>query len=274
MAKLGYTEFSFGYAFTENLIRSSAAAPHGAPVFPNLIQEAKLGYDVRINLPGVPLFFQYKLPEIMKRSTAAEIADYHLPDFSVPFFRMHLMRRSLSAQHHKLIELEQAYPGRVLYASPCLQDISQFNTAYNAARVHERSAFFSPNEIGLLSDNKDHSVAYRDGSLDAYFCSEPRKIAATSYADLTMKARSLFEGGLSSSLESAAAQLRGSIRQFVSPQMRSAEAEIEQRVRSRRTPPLSEESSRVQRTIEDILIAREMTRVDLGVDLLVAQPHI
>jgi len=39
--KLGYSEFSFGYAFTENLIRSSPKAPNGAPVFPNLVQEAR-----------------------------------------------------------------------------------------------------------------------------------------------------------------------------------------------------------------------------------------
>ncbi|MER8702576.1 hypothetical protein [Mesorhizobium sp. M1273] len=56
--KVGYTEFSFGYAFTESLIRSSSAAPVSAPVFPNLIQEGHSGFDIRINFPGVPLFFQ------------------------------------------------------------------------------------------------------------------------------------------------------------------------------------------------------------------------
>ena len=30
--RLGYTEFSFEYAFTENLIRAANAAPQGAPV--------------------------------------------------------------------------------------------------------------------------------------------------------------------------------------------------------------------------------------------------
>jgi hypothetical protein len=64
--KVGYTEFSYGYAFTENLIRSSSTAPTGAPVFPNLLQEGLSGFDVRINFPGVPLFFQYKLPELMR----------------------------------------------------------------------------------------------------------------------------------------------------------------------------------------------------------------
>ncbi|MGF6227977.1 hypothetical protein QFZ27_001932 [Inquilinus ginsengisoli] len=60
--KVGCTESSFGYAFTENLIRGSASASVGAPAFPNLVQEAMLGYDVQINFPAVPLFFSTSFP--------------------------------------------------------------------------------------------------------------------------------------------------------------------------------------------------------------------
>jgi hypothetical protein len=140
--KLGYTEFSFGYAFTENLIRSAHTAPQGAPVFPNLIQEAQMGYDVHINLPGLPLFFQYKLPELMKRSTASEISVHHIPGLTVPFFRMPLMRRDLSRQHQRLIKLENKYPGTALYATPGMQNLREFNQAYNAGIVHGCSVFF------------------------------------------------------------------------------------------------------------------------------------
>lgn len=73
--RVGYTEFSFGYAFTENLIRGSATALTGAPVFPTLVQEAILGYDGQISFPAAPLFFQYKLPELMTRASASEIAN-------------------------------------------------------------------------------------------------------------------------------------------------------------------------------------------------------
>ena len=76
--KLDYTEFSFGYAFTENLIRSASTATNGAPFFPNLVQEGQRGYDVRIDFPGCPLFLQYKLPDLMVRDTAAEISKYSL----------------------------------------------------------------------------------------------------------------------------------------------------------------------------------------------------
>ena len=77
--KVGFTEFSFGYALTENVIRSSPTAPVGAPVFPNLIQEGVLGYDIRINFPAAPLFLQFKLPEVMRRGTAFETAQWRCP---------------------------------------------------------------------------------------------------------------------------------------------------------------------------------------------------
>jgi hypothetical protein len=156
--RLGYTEFSFGYAFTENLIRSANAAPKGAPMFPNLIQEAQLGYDVKIDFPGLPLFFQYKLPELMKRNTAFEISK-KLAGLKVPFFRMALMPSGLSAQHKLLITLEKKYPGSVFYASPALYDLDEFNKAYSKGSVHKSSVFFAPGNIGPLPDDKAHTIS-------------------------------------------------------------------------------------------------------------------
>lgn len=94
--KVGYTEFSYGYAFTENLIRSLSTGPTGAPIFPNFVQEAKVGYDVKINLPAVPLFFQFKLPERLKKGTAFEVASGNCPGLATPFYRIGLMRNDLS----------------------------------------------------------------------------------------------------------------------------------------------------------------------------------
>jgi hypothetical protein len=273
--KLEYSEFSFGYAFTENLIRSSPSLPSGAPVFPNLVQEAQLGYDVRIDLPGLPLFFQYKLPESMTRNNAAEISKHQLPNLAVPFFRMPLMRRDLSRQHQKLIDLEQKFPGTVLYASPSMYNLSQFNLAYKAGRVHERSVFFSPSNIGPLPDAKEHTIAYQNDPPVAYFCSEPREIKAMNYEALAGSAQELFHRPQYSRLEHSSRELRETVLTLVSPRMRGAEGELAQRVSIRRSsrpagPPVSPQT---ERAIEDILVAREMVRVDLGVDVLIAQPH-
>ena len=182
--RLNYTEFSFGYAFTENLIRSAAQCPSTAPVFPNLVQEARLGYDVNVELSGSLLFLQYKLPKLMVRESASEISNYHLPGIFTPFFRMSLMRRDQSDQHKLLIELEREPPNSVYYASPVLENVSQLNNAYAKTSVHMESVFFSPREIGLLPDDNKHTVVYRKGLQYAWFCSDPQEIKAFGYKDL------------------------------------------------------------------------------------------
>ena len=263
--KIGYTEFSFGYAFTENLIRSSATAPTGAPIFPNLVQEGSAGYDVRIDLPGVPFFFQYKLPEIMKKSTAGEIANSGAP-LTLPFFRMPLMRRDLSDQHQILIDLEKTFPDAVYYASPEIRSQRGFNIAYNAANVHRRSVLFSPTEIGPLPDNKNHTVAYEAGAVVAYYCSEAKELHAKRYEKIIQAALSLFEIDRFKTLEVASHELRDSVRSRVRPSMREVEGQAEQRIRSRRATSPDRNPKREQ-AIVDILVAREMARVDLAAEL-------
>ena len=273
--RIGYTEFSFGYAFTENLIRSIGTKPKGAPVFPNLIQEAQLGYDVHIDLPGCPLFFQYKLPELMVKKSAAEIAKHHLPGMQVRFFRMALMRRDLSQQHQLLMNLERRFPNRVFYSTPCIENVRDFNSAYNAAQVHRRSVFFSPRDIGLLPDNKAHSVAYRGNLRSGYLCSEPRKVSAKTFEDIEKTILKSFHQVRFRTLGRASEELRKEVLQLLPPQMRQSEGLVRERIRSRRAgfedrPALSPQAEEV---VNEILVSRELVRVGLGLDLLIAQPY-
>ena len=191
--KLDYTEFSFGYAFTENLIRSTSSGASNAPVFPNLRQEARAGYDVHINLPGFPLYLQYKLPDLMVRNTAKEIMRYNLPDLWPPYFRMCLMERNQSNQHEALIELEKSFPGSVYYVAPCMTNVDHFNDMYISANVHQSSVFFSPREIGPLPDDEKHVIVYRNGMSFAWLCSEPREIYFLQFSTITKEANSSFK---------------------------------------------------------------------------------
>jgi hypothetical protein len=273
--RIGYTEFSFGYAFTENLIRSANSAPQAAPIFPNLVQEGQFGYDVRIDFPGLPLFFQYKLSELMKRNTAFEIANKNLPGITIPFFRMSLMPSSLSRQHKLLMALEKNYSHTVFYASPALDNLHAFNVAYGKGIVHTRSVFFSPGDIGPLPDDKAHSIAYRDGLPYAWLNSDPKRIEVITYAMLEERMRSLFESEQFRMLRDVSPNVRAVVRSLVSAPMREAEPVIAERINARRLarpdqPEMSEEQNQI---VEDILVAREMARVDLGVDLLISQPR-
>jgi hypothetical protein len=241
-------------------------------VFPNLLQEARKGYDVRIDLPGLPLFFQYKLPELMKRDTAREIARYNLAGIRIPFFRMPLMASGLSRQHELLIKLEKKYPKTVLYASPRMQDRRAFNLAYVNGEVHRRSVFFSPKDIGPLPDPKAHSIAYRDGLPYAWLCSEPKEITATDFPTLEHEVVSSFARSRFLTLRVAAPEMRELIRSVVSTPMREAEASIAAQIRAR-WAERRDAAGPQEEPIDDILVAREMARIDLGVELVVAQPR-
>lgn len=273
--KLGYTEFSYGYGFTENLIRSSATAPTGAPQFPNLVQEAKLGYDVRIDLPACPIFFQFKLPELLVRDTAKEISQWGLAGIRCNFFRMPLMKRNLSRQHQHLINLERIYPHQVFYASPKMESVAEFNRAYNNAEVHRRSALFSPTNIGPLPDDKQHVVSYRDGSPIAWRCSRPEELKMLTFDDVLVRASNLFEEPrfrradqiatvlVSELIEAAPANIRNN--------MQAIEARVIERVRS------ADFASTIEpqqiEVVEKLIAAREIARMGLGVEMVIAQPQ-
>lgn len=272
--KLGYTEFSFGYAFTENLIRSAAARPRGAPVFPNLIQEAQLGYDVRIDLPGQPVFFQYKLPELMVRRSAAEIATFDLPGMNVPFFRMPLMRRDQSDQHLLLIRLEQQFPGTVFYATPTMENRETFNIAYNVGEVHLRSIFLSPQDIGLLPDDKQHVISYQIDLDHCWLCSNPRMVSAINFSSLEINFKTVLEEKSHLILESMSARIREALIRLTSDEIRVAESDIRRRIGERTATILDrlDLDDRRRKVVEELLLSREIARVGLGLDMLIVQP--
>ena len=273
--KLGFTEFSYGYAFTENLIRWSSRGPTAAPVFPNLVQEAQFGYDVSVDLPGLPLFFQFKLPELMVRQTAREIAHHGLRDIKTPFFRMPLMRRDLSDQHKNLIQLENQFPNSVFYASTAVDSLAKFNSAYARARVHLQSVLFSPNEIGLLPDDKAHSVSYSTTSGRAWRCSEPREVNARSFESVVELANEGLSQRSGRPLDNTADEIREGVWSLILPELRDVESELLLRVDARRAVADGADATddRVRTVSNELLVLREIVRVGLGVDLLVAQPR-
>ncbi|MBY5708093.1 hypothetical protein [Rhizobium leguminosarum] len=272
--KVGYTEFSYGYAFTENLIRSLPTGPVGAPVFPNLIQEAKLGFDVKINQPAAPLFFQFKLPERMKKGTAFEVSNGSCPGLTTPFYRIGLMRSDLSKQHSHLIELEKRFPNCVFYAAPCLADIHAFNRSYGNGRVFTDSAFFSPGEIGPLPDNKQHTIAYRSDLGHAFFCSEPQEMHRWTFDEISKRIEELLKQKQFSDARLAARNAREQVLDLASSEWRRQSASLADRIRVRvraALPTLAPDTGR-EDTLTNLLVAREIARVDLGLELLLAQP--
>ncbi|MFH1726453.1 MAG: hypothetical protein ABII00_17725 [Elusimicrobiota bacterium] len=165
------SEFSYGYALTQELASGILGPVIGAPVFPSLREEGQPGggFDVQIPLVGYPLYLQFKLSDHLSRSTANE-----WPVFGEPYYRMHLRPLRHSDQHDLLIDLESA--GNVVYyAAPEFHTQPKLNSAYLTGRVLLHSRFFRPLAIGRLPSRDAHYVAFRARRSPAYLFSEEGK---------------------------------------------------------------------------------------------------
>jgi hypothetical protein len=158
MDRCGFSEFSYGYCVTEDLVVGKGLPITAAPVFPSLKEEGKtgVGYDVLLDRPGAPLFLQFKLVEHMERGNAKETKKGH---FSPPFYRMHLRPSRISDQHQSLISLEQA-GNEVYYVAPTFFKRDELNSAYADRQVWNRSFRTKPSAIGPLPNDKSHHVSF------------------------------------------------------------------------------------------------------------------
>jgi len=170
MDKCQFSEFSYGYCLTEDLIVGQGTPLIAAPVFPSLLEEGQpgVGYDVRFDRPGVPLFLQFKLVHQMVRRNANETKRGH---FQPPFYRMHLRPRPVSDQHQSLLSLEQA-GNDVFYVAPCFHTTVALNTNYAQRRVWDRSIRIRPALIGPLPDDGPHHVTFQHPSSTWQFYSD------------------------------------------------------------------------------------------------------
>ena len=165
------SEFSYGYALTDELIHWQGTPIIAAPVFPSLYQEGQPGggYDVMLQRPGIPLFIQFKLADCMVRTNAQE-AKNNL--FVPPFYRMHIRPIRQSSQHEMLLDLEND-GNDVFYCAPAFHKPEELNDAYLHHQVSNKSLWIEPSIIGPMPDNGNHHVAFQFPG-NHYFCSDPQ----------------------------------------------------------------------------------------------------
>ncbi|GAG33997.1 unnamed protein product, partial [marine sediment metagenome] len=165
------SEFSYGYALTEELINWHGTQLTAAPLFPSLYQEGQQGggFDLKLERPGIPLFLQFKLSDCMVRKSAKEIKN---GDFSAPCYRMHIRPARHSQQHEMLLDLENRR-NEVYYCAPAFHSPEELNDAYLNHLVRDKSLWLRPSVIGPLTDDRDHHVAFQVPGVHR-FCSESR----------------------------------------------------------------------------------------------------
>ena len=174
MTKAGFSEFSYGYAVTEDI--ASSAPRRIAPIFPSLTEEGKTGggYDLKLDLPGFPMFLQFKLSDWMVRPYATEAKSGYLQN---PFYRIPLRPLKESQQHQLLLDLELA-ANDVYYVAPAFHLDTELNSVYQSHQVADRSVFIMPSDIGPLPDSDQHYLSFQnDQSTFGYlFSKSPQKV--------------------------------------------------------------------------------------------------
>ncbi|WP_061945401.1 hypothetical protein [Collimonas pratensis] len=171
--KPDFSEFSYGYAITEELVSMYRAAVIAAPMFPSLYDEGKPGggYDVKIPLSGRPVFLQFKLSDQLQRSNSKEHKSGLL---GLPYYRMHIRPTKHSDQHNLLLDLE-ASGESVFYIAPEFHLPAELNSFYLSRTVVANSAAYSPQAIGPMPDEDEHYVAFERGVAIGYRCSDDAK---------------------------------------------------------------------------------------------------
>jgi len=165
-----FSEFSYGHALVDNIVHGGFGSLSAAPVFPNLKTEGSVGggYDVKIPLCPVPLFLQFKIPQIISRNSRLMP-----PEYFAPYYRMHLRTKPIN-QHNMLCDLENS-GNEVFYATPVFDEERDLDRYYQSNTIVDRSAFFSPLDIGWMNDTSHH-VAYDRHHDYGWARSKPKKL--------------------------------------------------------------------------------------------------
>ena len=151
--KSEFSEFSYGFAVTHGLLRDEPGIDV-APHFPSLVQEGKIGYDVKLGFLGFPIYLQFKLSDYLTRRPAKYWENYY-----EPYFRFDITPLTISQQHNLLKDLADSGE-EVFYVSPVFWKATQFNDAFRDNHVAARSMWLPLGQLPYLTDDEPHHVTY------------------------------------------------------------------------------------------------------------------
>jgi hypothetical protein len=189
------SEFSYSHGVTreaERLLQSVGLRT--TPFLPSLLQEAKLGFDVAFDRPGVPLLLQFKLGEALQRFHGR--GQYKPPPtLGRPFWRFNVDTAQANGQFDLLLKAEQA-GAEVYYVAPRLTNWGQYVLAYEGGQVLRQSLLIGPSEIDAQlaaagEPDGSHRIVYDLGT--SFVFSEAKELLEVKAEDFAAKIRGEIE---------------------------------------------------------------------------------
>ena len=157
--KSEFSEFSYGFAVTHGLLKDEPSIDV-APHFPSLVEEGKVGYDLKLGFPGLPTYIQFKLSDRLTRRPAKYWDYYH-----EPYFRFDITPRTVSQQHNLLKDLADNGE-EVFYVAPLFWSTNQFDEVFRDSQIAARSMWLPLGQLPYLTDDEPHHVTFT-GPADA-----------------------------------------------------------------------------------------------------------
>lgn len=141
--------------------------------------------------------------------------------------------------------------------------------------MYQDTAFFSPGDIGPLPDNKQHTIAHRGDLGHAFFCSDPQEVRRTTFDDVQQKIGALLQQKQYCDARETSRTTCNQIVDLASSTSQTQASGLADRirVRVRAAMPTAAINTEQEETITNLLVARDIARIDLGIELLIAQPR-
>lgn len=170
------SEFSYGFGVTrETLALLNGIGLSPTPFLPSLLHEKEIGFDVGFKDKGRVVILQFKLGHLLERFKRATPSQ-SIPDLDRPFWRFNV--DTSAHQFLRLAEFEAA-GAETYYAAPKVSTWKQFEQAFQADKVMERSVLIKPSEIAAGVAAQGHAAGIHRIVYDRtrqYVCSEPSKL--------------------------------------------------------------------------------------------------
>jgi hypothetical protein len=186
------SEYSYGYGVTREVEDAlGSVGLQTVPFLPNLIHEAKLGFDVGFDLgetfsrQGTALMLQFKLGQSLKRFVR-KAPSLIKPPLRRPFWRFNIDTAEPDGQFELLLKAEQD-GAEVYYAAPRFTDWSHYLEIFKTKSVVDSSLLIRPSDIRsqlAATGQADgaHRIVY--DHVGVYVCSSPAEIREVDLEDL------------------------------------------------------------------------------------------
>lgn len=159
MAIVGLSEFTFGFGFLYEQTAANWGGLKAAPILPSLQQEQDDGWDARLPLQGTDYYYQFKLSDYLSRRNAKHIKD---GTYDGPYYRFYLHKNNNNQQHQRLREHCADNP-LTYYVAPEFNALEDFNSAFLAKELRERSRLIALSDCDDIADAKRHYITFAEG---------------------------------------------------------------------------------------------------------------